>query len=141
MAENTFIGSWRLISFELRSANGQVNYPFGQNVNGYIIYSLDGYVSVAFMRSGRPHFHTEDLLAGSVEEKALAFDTYFSYCGKYEIRGNKVIHHIEVSLFPNWTGRDQERLYKFDGDRLILSTQPLLVEGIEQTGHLIWKRS
>lgn len=70
-----------------------------------------------------------------------AFDTYFSCCGKYELRGDKVVHHIDVSLFPNWTGQDQERFYRFEGDRLILSTQPLLMEGLEQTAHLIWKRS
>ena len=141
MAENSFIGAWRLESFEFRSANGQVSYPYGQDVHGYIMYAQDGYMSVAFMRAGRPHFNSEDFLTGSIEEKVLAFDTYFSYCGKYELRGDKVIHHIEVSLFPNWTGKDQERFYRFDGDRLILSTPPLLAQGIEQTGHLIWKRS
>ncbi|MGO9021709.1 MAG: lipocalin-like domain-containing protein [Syntrophobacteraceae bacterium] len=142
MAENPFIGTWRLVSFELRSENGQVSYPFGQDVDGYIIYSQDGYMSVAFMKAGRSNFTSRYLFAdGSMEEKALAVDTYMSYCGKYEVCGDKVIHHIEVSLFPNWTGKDQQRFYRFDGDRLILSSPPVLREGIEQTAHLTWKRS
>jgi hypothetical protein len=141
MAENPFIGAWRLISLEFRSANGQVNYPLGKDVHGYIIYNQDGYMSVAFMSVGRTPFNSGDLSAGGIEEKVQAFDTYFSYCGRYELRGEKVIHHIEVSLFPNWIGKDEERFYRFDNDQLILSTPPLLVDGIEQTGLLIWKRS
>ncbi len=141
MAENPFIGTWELVSFEMRSANGQVNYPFGRDARGYIIYSHDGYMSVAFMSVGRPKYKSRDLRGSSVEEKVLAVDTYFSYCGKYEVRGETVVHHIEVSLFPNWTGEDQVRFYKFDGDQLILSTPPLLYEGIEQTALLIWQKS
>ena len=141
MAENPFVGTWALVSFEVRSANGVVTYPFGHDVRGYIIYSQDGYMSVAFMSAGRANCKSEDVRASSVEEKVSAIDTYFSYCGKYELRGDKVVHHIEVSVFPNWTGRDQERIYRFEGDRLILSTPPLLIEGVEQTAHLSWKRS
>ncbi len=141
MADNPFIGTWRLISFEFRSKNGQVSYPFGQDVHGYIIYGRDGYMSVAFMKAGRPNFTSSYLFGGSMEEKALAVDTYMSYCGKYELCDDKVIHHIEVSLFPNWTGKDQKRFYRFDGDRLILSSAPLLVDGIEQAAYMIWIRS
>jgi len=30
---------------------------------------------------------------------------------------------LDVSLFPNWVGTSQERLYKFEGDILDLSTR------------------
>ena len=79
-------------------------------------------------------------MGGSVEEKVAAIDSYVSYCGKYEIKTNKVIHHIEVSLFPNGVGIDQERLLKLEGDRLILGTDPFLIKGQHQSAHLIWKR-
>jgi hypothetical protein len=91
-------------------------------------------MSVTFMSVGRPNFKSKDLRGGSIEEKVGAADTYFSYCGKYEIRGEKVVHHIEASLYPNWTGEDQERFYTFDGDQLILSTPPLPIQDMEQTG-------
>lgn len=141
MAENPFVGTWALVSFELRSPNGLVINPFGHDVRGYIIYGQDGYMSVAFMRVGRPNFRSRDLRGTSIEEKELAFDTYFSYCGRYELRGEEVVHHIEVSLIPNWTGEDQVRFYRFHEDQLVLSTPPVLWEGIEQTAHLTWKRS
>jgi hypothetical protein len=104
------------------------------------MYGHDGYMSVAFMSAGRPAFTSKDLRGGTVEEKALAVDTYTSYCGRYELRGDRLVHHIEVSLFPNWTGQDHERFYAFDGDTLTLSTPPLPLEGFEQTAHLVWRR-
>jgi Lipocalin-like domain len=141
MADNSFVGAWALVSFEVRAANGAVTYPFGHDVRGYIMYNQDGYMSVAFMSAGRARCKSEDVRATSVEEKVSAMDSYLSYCGRYEVRGDKVVHHIEVSLFPNWTGQDQERFYKFEGDQLTLSTAPMPIGGMEQTAHLIWKRS
>ncbi|HET8686860.1 MAG TPA: lipocalin-like domain-containing protein [Saprospiraceae bacterium] len=141
MNEDLFVGTWSLVSFEVRSTNGTVSYPFGRDVRGYITYSQDGYMSVSFMGVDRPHFKSNDLRGASVEEKVLAFDTYFTYCGKYEVTDKKVVHHIEVSFYPNWVGEDQERFYAFDGGQLILTTPPLLIDNSEQTAYLIWKRA
>ena len=141
MAEDQIVGAWRLVSFELRNASGQVTYPFDPDARGYIMYTSEGFMSVAFMSADRPKFHSEDPQGGSPEEKALATDTYFSYCGRYEIKGDKVIHKIEISLFPNWVGADQERTFEFDGNRLTLSTSPFLVQGLQQTAHLVWERA
>ncbi len=140
MKEALFIGTWALVSFEVRSTNGTVSYPFGRDVRGYITYSQDGYMSVSFMSTDRPHFKSNDLRGGSAEEKVLAFDTYFTYCGKYEVTDKKVVHHIEVSFYPNWIGADQERFYTFEGDQLILSSAPLLIDNYEQSAYLVWKR-
>jgi hypothetical protein len=53
------------------------------------------------MRPNRINFRAGDLLGGSTQEKAQATETYVSYCGRYEFRGDTVIHHVELSLFPN----------------------------------------
>jgi hypothetical protein len=65
---------------------------------------------------------------------------YVSYCGRYDYLGDRVVHHVQMSLFPNWIGGDQERLVDLRGNRLTLSTRPLLLRGIQQTAHLIWER-
>lgn len=137
---DSFIGTWRLVSFEFRSKDGQVNYPYGKDAVGYIMYSQDGYVAITVMSANRPEFASADITAGSSEEKGAAVDTYFSYCGRYEVRGDRVIHHLEVSLFPNWIGGDQERIFEFKDNRLILRTPPLPWGGIEQTGMVTWER-
>jgi hypothetical protein len=140
MAQNPFVGTWKLVSCELRRLDGQASYPFGQDAVGYIMYSQDGYMSVAFMSPDRLKFAAGDIRGGTTEEKLAAADTYVSYCGRYEIQGDRIIHHIEVSFFPNWIGVQQERIYEFEDDKLFLSTPPLLVGGLQQTAHLIWKR-
>ena len=99
-----------------------------------------GYVSVAIMSVNRPKFASRNMGEGTTDEKVAACDTYLSYCGKYEVRQDEVIHHIEVSLYPNWVGVDQERVLEFDGKRLSLSTRPLIVGGMQQTAYLIWER-
>ena len=141
MVSNPLIGTWRLISWENRSVDGQeVSYPLGQDATGYIMYNQDGYMFVAIMGSNRLKFAAEDLLSGTPEEEAQAEETYVSYCGRYEFLGDTVVHHVELSLFPNWVGDDQERLVDLGGNRLTLSTRPLLLRGIQQTAHLIWER-
>jgi hypothetical protein len=96
---------------------------------------------VAIMRPDRVKFAAGDLLSAGTEERAHAAETYVSYCGRYEFQGDSVLHHVELSLFPNWAGLDQERLVEVTGNRLTLSTGPILLEGIQQTAHLIWERA
>jgi hypothetical protein len=140
MTSNPLIGTWRLISWENRSLDGRITYPLGKDATGYIMYNEDGYMFVAIARSNRVTFAAGDLLRASTEERAHAAETYVSYCGRYEFHGDSVLHHVELSLFPNWAGADQERLVEVRGDRLTLSTRPTLLEGIQQTAHLIWER-
>ena len=140
MTSNPLIGTWRLISWENRSIDGQISYPLGKDAMGYLMYNQDGYMCVAIMRPQRAPFAAADLLGGNPAEQAHAAETYVSYCGQYEFRGDVVIHHVELSLFPNWVGIDQERLVELTGNRLTLSTRPLLLGGRQQTAHLIWER-
>jgi hypothetical protein len=140
MSSNPLVGTWRLISWENRSLDGEVSHPLGQDALGYIAYNEDGYVFVAIMRSARSPFAAGDLLSATTAEKAEAAEAYVSYCGRYEFHGDTVIHHVELSLFPNWVGVAQERLVTINGNRLTLSTRPLLLEGRQQTARLLWER-
>jgi hypothetical protein len=141
MTPNPLIGTWRLVSWENRSlVDGQISYPLGKDAAGYIMYNQDGYMFVAIMGPNRLKFAANDLLSGTPEEEAQAEETYVSYCGQYDFDGYKVVHHVELSLFPNWVGVDQERLVELAGNRLTLSTPPILLRGIQQTAHLIWER-
>ena len=92
------------------------------------------------MCSKRKKFASTDLEGATSEEKVSAYDTFFSYCGKYEVFEDRVIHHIEVSLYPDWVKEKRERFYKFEEDKLILSTPPIIIDGKRQTAHLVWKR-
>ena len=133
------VGAWRLVSVETRDEKGEL-VRRGERT-GYLLYSPGGYMSVSFMKEGRPVFKSGDIRGGSVEEKIAAINGYVSYAGRYTVRDDKVVHHIEVSLFPNWVGVSQERMFTLEGSRLTLSTQLMLVGGRQLSTHLVWERT
>ena len=135
------IGAWSLQSFHIKTADGQVTYPFGRDAVGYYIFAESGYMSVAIMGAHRPKFAAGDIMAGSTEEKVAAAEAYVSYCGQYEIQADRLIVHPEVSFFPNWIGVDQVRFFELTDNALTLSTPPLLLRGVQQTAHLVWERT
>lgn len=141
MESNPLIGTWKLVSWENRSVEGdEVSYPLGRRAEGYITYNADGYMFVAIMSPHRINFAGGDLLSGTPDEEAKAEETFLGYCGPYDFEGDKVIHHIEVCSFPNWSGADQERLVELAENRVTLSTHAMLMQGKQVTGHLIWER-
>ncbi|GHO87336.1 lipocalin-like domain-containing protein [Dictyobacter formicarum] len=141
IAPADLIGTWKLVSVELRYSDGDVRYPWGTHAKGHLLYSAEGYMSAVIASAERPLFATEDVLTGSVEEQAQAARSYVSYGGPYELHGNEVTHHVEVSLFPNWVGQAQLRYIEaLDNKQLILRSAPILANGKQATGYLIWRR-
>jgi hypothetical protein len=137
---DALVGAWRLVSWENRAADGQVTHPMGTNAIGYLLYSADGRFSVTISRRGRAGFTAGDLLGGTTEEQAKAVEGFVAYAGRYSFHGDRVIHHVELSLFPNWVGSDQERWVELAGRRLTLSASPLLLAGKQQVPRLVWER-
>ncbi|HEV2688580.1 MAG TPA: lipocalin-like domain-containing protein, partial [Bryobacteraceae bacterium] len=45
-----FIGVWKLVSCELKSANGDLTYPYGEQPIGRITYDKAGRMSATLMR-------------------------------------------------------------------------------------------
>ena len=140
MTNTTLVGTWKLVSWETHSSDGERTYPFGRDALGYITYTPDGFMAVSIMRAQRPNFPGGDLLGGSDAEKLAAVETYLSYCGTYVFQGTQVTHHVELSLFPNWVGMEQLRFVEFTEDGFRLSTRPMLLGGKEQVATLHWQR-
>ena len=139
--KNSVIGTWRIVSTEVRSEDGQVTYPDGRNPQGFLIYTHEGYFSITIMRSDRPRYASDDFRGGTTEEKAMAAETFVSYSGTYSLGEGTVTHHIVTSLFPNWVGTDQQRFIEVDSGNLLLSTPPFLINGKEQKAYLVWERA
>ncbi len=138
--QKALVGTWRLVSFHLKTLDGQLTYPYGPDAVGYYIFSASGHMSVAIMPAHRLKFAVGDIMGGSTEEKVAAAETFIGYSGKYEIQGDKLVVHPDISFFPNWVGVDQVRLWELEGNRMTLSTPPLLVRGLQQTARLVWER-
>jgi hypothetical protein len=134
------VGSWRLVRWENRDADGTITYPMGPDAQGYIMYNPDGYMSVIITTSDRPAFRDADIGGGTGEELARAAATCISYSGRYEVQPGRVVHYVECSLFPNWVGTIQERFLELEGPALTLSTAPVLYAGQQRRAYLVWQR-
>lgn len=140
MSINPLIGSWKLVSFEIRSEDGSVSHPWGTVVTGQVIYGPEGYMAGSLMPSNRAAFASADVMGGTASEFEAAMKSYIGYAGPYRIEGNRVFHTAVVSLFPNWTGTDIERYFSIDENFLTLSTPPSIFGGNKITAALVWER-
>jgi hypothetical protein len=142
-AKEQFSGTWKLVSWKIERANGELVEPqMGSNPTGWIMYQPGGHMCGALMRPDRPKFASNNALGGTPEEVKAAFEGYAGYCGSYEVNEQErfVIHRLQLSWFPNWLGTEQKRFFEFAGDRLTLKTPPLTGVGEAQVHRLIWER-
>lgn len=140
MPDDQLVGTWSLQSYHLIGSRGRVRHPYGEAPLGYILYGADGYMAVAIMRSDRRLSEAADTLRRTKEEAAEATRTYLSYAGTYELLPDRVVHHVDISLFPNWSGTDQVRYHQIIGDRLELSTAPWNGRNAVAHAYLVWRR-
>jgi Lipocalin-like domain len=139
---NPLVGTWKLVSFESRSADAAISRPFGARAVGLLMYDAHGHMSVVLMQPDRPTFASGDPAGGTPEEIKAAFEGFSGYCGTYEVdeaRGT-VTHHVEANAFPNWVGTDQQRFFTLVGRRLTLRTAPMLDDGQIVTLTAVWER-
>jgi hypothetical protein len=141
VTEHPLVGTWRLVSYEVRDEDGGITRPFGRDAVGYLTYTADGYMAGQLGRADRAHVSVGDWEAAPEAEVAAAARDYFAYCGTYEVRGDTVVHRVGLSLMPNWIGGEQVRVVALDGDRLTLSASFLSIGGRQQTASLVWHRA
>ena len=136
------VGTWRLVSYDTRTAAGVTSYPLGQDLAGLAIYLPNGRVSIQFMRRDRPTFKSGDAWRGTLEEERAAFEGFFGYAGRYTIdmARSVVTHHLEIASAPNYVGIDLVRTFSISGNRLTLRTPERQLAGQTSTSTLIWER-
>ena len=134
-------GLWNLLSMEQRYDDGRVLYPFGRNVEGRIYYGADKSMFCAIQKRGRTPFSTGKQWTADDSEKARAYDDYLTYCGRYEMDGDTVTHHIEISLYPDWIGKQQARKIQLVNNLLHITAR--LEDGTPEarTSLLTWERA
>ncbi len=137
------LGTWRLLSFELRSPDGAASLPFGSDPNGILIYDSLGNFSVQLARAERPEFASDDMQVGTDDEIRAAYTGYAAYFGTYDVNESEgfLTHNVDVSLYPNWQGLPQRRFFDLSGDTLTLTTPPMPFGGRVVTGVLVWERA
>lgn len=129
-------GAWELVAYYVEDDDGSRDYPLGEEATGYLLYTNDGFMSAQLMAAGRPEFESNSLHHPNPEEGFAATKGYHAYSGPYDFdeESQTMIHHMDVSLFPNRVGKNQERkLYLEDG--LLYVSNPLLGNTI------VWRKA
>jgi Lipocalin-like domain len=136
--DELLVGTWKLIGVSSTMTTGEKNAtPFGVDPTGFLAYTADGRMSSVISYGGRKPL---PISGATLEDQAEAFKTFLAYSGRYELKGDKVIHHVEVSSIQNYVGKDLVRNVRFEENRIILVTPPTPVNGKIQTVELKWQR-
>ncbi len=141
--KDQFAGVWKLVSIDAIRRSGDILPIYGKNPIGRLYYDSDGNMSVHFMKAGRPKFKSETKFRATPHEMRAAYESYEAYFSTYEVdEANHLVHHYVLGgLFPNWTGTDQARYYRFEGKQLILSTAPVGQKPVDKAiVVLVWEK-
>ena len=135
------LGTWRLVSASSTDPSGaKTDPPFGANPLGFLTYTDDGRVTALISYSGRKSLTIGAKGTALLEEQVEAFQTFLAYAGRYRLSGDKITHFVEVSSIQNYVDKELVRKIKFQGNRIVLSAPPTMVNGRIQTVELVWER-
>jgi hypothetical protein len=132
------IGTWKLKTFVREVSGTKERYnQLGDNPNGYIGYSRDGRMYAILVAGDRAKRQVE---AQSDAERLQSYKSMIAYGGTVD--NEKIVHHVDISWNGSYTGTQQVRFYKLDGDTLTLRTAPNKspIDGREGVGILVFER-
>jgi len=135
--EQGVVGAWTLSSFLIDEGKESEKPRFGLNPVGYLLYTDSGRMSAVLAGTHRALLEPPPSKVN--EQCAASVADFLAYAGKYEIKGDRVFHHVEVSVFTSLVGTTLERRFKLEGDTLTIRTLPPEIWGTSSV--LIWKRA
>ncbi|WP_240800623.1 lipocalin-like domain-containing protein [Streptomyces sp. ICN441] len=95
------LGAWQAVSFTAEGPDG-TEYPLGRPVQGLLIYTVDGQMSVHLSGPGG----------------------YIGYAGTYQWLGDRVVHRTLLGTPPEWAGAEFLRWVTLTDNQLVLRTPP-----------------
>lgn len=146
---NPLQGTWQLVRWEIAYGDGRApSLPYGAAAGGLIVYSDDGWMNACIARADRARLSSDSVRTAPEAERLSAFESYFQYAGRYEIRERdggqqQVVHTVTQSLNPNFVGTQQVRDMHFDGKGGLTLSASDTVPGTAVARHhrLVWARA
>lgn len=136
----TLGGAWKLRRWLVIQPDGTRTEPFGAKAQGILLYTADGWMSATLMAADRRRLSTSNPRRAPDAERAAAFDSYFSYSGRWRLAGPRtVVHEVTVALNPATVGTLQWREARLIGRTLTLSAAEQTDAGVREH-RLTWFR-
>lgn len=132
------VGSWRLLSVEATFTDtGERAATFGPAPSGRMVLTSTGQITFLITKSDRQPPSNDSA-------RATLFNETIAYSGTVRLNDpGQFTTTVEMSLFPEEVGTEKLRLFKVDGDRLII-TRPeqasRVTAGRRAVSNLIWVR-
>ena len=130
------IGIWKLVSWQVIGENEEPQDIFGSNPKGYLIITREGRMMALNVAANRK--------AGMGDaERAALHKSMLAYTGKVRVEGNDFITTVDVSWNEVWSGTEQRRHFRIEGDRLFIDTEPapsIVFPGKTDFRRLVWER-
>lgn len=137
---DALLGTWYLAeAFAIDDQEARLYDVYGDRPSGVIHYGADGRMMALIAHAGRPLL-SGDRQAAPADERAAAYKSSIGYAGRFEINGNWVMHHVDVSTYPNWVGGTLRRQAALEAGRLVLLTAPQMQDGVRTVIRLVWQR-
>ncbi len=131
------VGTWKLVSCFVEDVESGERAPvWGEHPNGYLVLTSEGRWLVIQTAEGRKAPLTDD-------DRAAAFRSLLAYSGKYRTERNTIVIAVDIAWDESWTGTEQVRYYRVDGDCLHIEAAPQAyanLGGKVMRGILIWAR-
>jgi hypothetical protein len=140
LTRQRLLGTWKLVAAVREDLPSGTKTDFlGPSPIGYLNYAPDGRMLV--LNGGRGRRKPAGASATPNEAEAL-FRSMTSYGGTYTIDGNEITHHVDISWNESWTGTEQKRIARFDGNRAYLSTAPSVdpITGTFSVRTMTWEK-
>ena len=141
ISKHDLLGAWQLESWTIGySDSDDFTNPYGEEPQGLLLYTDDGWMSASICRSDRERL-PENVPFRKLPEglQAGAFLSYFHYAGRYRVVDGDVIHYVSQSLNPNFPGTEQLRHAELDGHTLVLSGKDQAGE-VTRFHSLVWHK-
>jgi hypothetical protein len=125
-SEKELLGTWKLVTAVRKNVDGsQVKDAYGgPHPIGYINYGSDHRMMAMVEYDNRVRPARVDQT--TPETRSQLYSTTWAYGGTFEVNGNVIQHHVDVSSNGAWTGTTVTRDIAYDGPRLVLTTRPQL---------------
>jgi len=134
------IGGWKLQSFDVDEGKGSEKPRWGADPAGYLMYTENERMAAVLMGTHRRPLKPPQSIGAPASGQCIeSVADFLAYAGRYEIKGDRVLHHVEVCVFTNLVGTTLERQFQITGDTLTIRTVPPEIWGSSNV--LVWKKA
>ena len=140
--ERDLHGSWLLQEWRVEYPDSRpATQPFGADPVGVLIYAPDGWMSATMSRRARTPLSAVSALKADDRSKALAFQEYLAYSGRWRLEGTRIAHDVQMSMNPSLVGTCQYREASLRAGVLTLGAAEAIGAGRERQHSIVWRRA